>query len=119
VERPRILVVDQDPGLREALVDAIGAWGAIVEGVAHAAAATARLGAGFAVDVVVLDMQVPDGQLLLRVLDEDPGLACVRVLGTTTAPEHERPDRPVTLLHKPFDLYQLLGAVEQVCAVEI
>ncbi len=114
----RILVVDDDDGLREAVVVALRASGFATDAVASIAAARVRLGA-HSYDCVVLDRRLPDGE----------GLA---LLG-----EHRRGSMPPTLvltardavrdrvegfdlgaddyLVKPFAMAELIARVTMLC----
>jgi len=65
--RPRVLVVDDDPDLRELLADYLGASGFAVEAAGDGTQMRERLAAG-APDVLVLDLMLPgeDGLSLAR-----------------------------------------------------
>jgi DNA-binding response OmpR family regulator len=114
----RILVVDDDPGIRSMLADYLGLEGHAVDAAADAAELDARLAEAPAPDVFLLDVGLPgrDGFALARSLRErlDPAILMLTGRG-------ELVDRVVGLevgaddyLEKPVDLRELAARIEAV-----
>jgi len=103
----RVLVVDDDLGLREMISTALGMRGADVVAVGNAEAALAQQGP-FA--VVIVDLLLPDmrGDALLARLRQ-AGIVQTGILVTgTELPAHPATDgAPDVLLRKPFELEEL------------
>jgi CheY-like chemotaxis protein len=103
----RVLVVDDDLGLREMISTALGMRGADVVAVGSAEAALMQQGP-FA--VVIVDLLLPDmrGDALLARL-RHAGIAEIGILVTgTELPAHPATDgTPDVLLRKPFELEEL------------
>jgi two-component system response regulator MprA len=84
-ERPSVLVVEDDPGLRLALQHGLAAEGFTVDAVSDAASACART----APDVVLLDWGLPDGEsgttACRRLRDAHPRARLVMLTGRSDA----------------------------------
>ncbi|HWP35594.1 MAG TPA: response regulator [Thermodesulfobacteriota bacterium] len=114
---PRILVVDDDLGIRESLTVALEAEGFEVETRASAPAALARLGAG-GIDAVVLDERLP-GMTGCELLAELRRRGPVPPVVVVTA--YGDPDLWRTLgalgaracFEKPFRLEALIGTLRR------
>jgi two-component system, cell cycle sensor histidine kinase and response regulator CckA len=110
----RILVVDDDLGLREMISTALGMRGAEVVAVGNAEAALAQQGP-FAVAIV--DLLLPDmrGDALLARL-RDGGIAELGILvtGTELPPNLAPEGTPDVLLRKPFELEELFEGIAAV-----
>jgi two-component system response regulator HydG len=109
----RVLVVDDEPGMRETLVDILEAVGyevtAAVDGEGAIRAVRTR-----SVDVVVMDVQMPkvDGVSALEQLRPPPP----RIIMMTAYAVEERLRAAVVadafaILHKPFPVARLLSLV--------
>ncbi len=115
VERPRLLLVEDDPDLRELLVRGLHEHGFAVDGVEDAASALRRT--GLAYDAMVLDVGLPDadGRDLCQALRAAGVVAPVLFL---TA--HDRlPDRLATFaaggddhVGKPFHLAEVVARLQ-------
>jgi len=102
-EGPRVLVVEDDPGMGQYLGDGLHPLRARVVVVRDAEEALARLRAGELFDLLITDLNLPGigGEALIGEIDRDPGLRGLPVLVVTGATEEaECAGRPV--LHKPF-----------------
>ena len=123
VDRRAVLVVDDEPAVRELVVGVLSDEGyEVVEAVDGAEAIqaldTQRPPAGH-LSVVLLDMMLPrvDGAAVLRHLTERGD--SVPVVAMSASPQHlavaAASGAQVTLA-KPFDLAELLTVVERCCA---
>ena len=116
--RCSILVVEDDSGIRESLVECLAGEGYAVELAADGAEGLERLRARRP-DLVVLDLVMPimNGAELVEAVGRDAALRSVPILLMTAAmpaPGEQIP--PVAgYLAKPFELGELLDAVERLC----
>jgi len=116
VAAPRILVVEDDPSLREAMVEFLVGHGLTVAAVIDGPQANQRLAAE-RFDLVVLDLMLPgeDGlSICRRLASEGPPVLMVSAVGGTT-------DRIVGLecgaadyLPKPFEPRELLARIRAI-----
>jgi CheY-like chemotaxis protein len=118
----RVLVVEDNPDLRELLADALADSGYGVEQVSNGAEALARLETSLP-DVILLDLMLPvmDGAEFLRARQDRPFLARVPVMVLTAHPFHHRilDGLGATLVvRKPYNLDELLDAVALLCVGE-
>jgi CheY-like chemotaxis protein len=120
----RLLVVDDDPLVRDALVAQLEIEGCHVLAQPDAAAALAALKEGAAVDVLVTDLAMPglDGRALIGAARRlRPGLPCLLLTGQ---PEGEEDDTllscpgtgPSTVLRKPVSGARIAAALVGLCA---
>jgi two-component system response regulator HydG len=116
----RVLVVDDDAGLRYTLTEILGGAGHTVTTADSGAQALARLPEGF--DLVLTDLRMPkmDGiTLLRRVLAEAPGTRVIVL--TAHGSERHAVDAMKAgawdYLKKPFDLDELLAVVSRATEV--
>lgn len=113
----RILVVDDDPDIRQVLLDRMNSFGYVVETAIHGREALDALHRG-GFDGMLLDMRMPeiDGlEVLRRTRKSRPDLPVVMV---TAMSVKEQVAQAVTegacaYLLKPFDAAQLKQVVEQ------
>jgi len=114
VTRPqRVLVVDDEPGMRETLVDILEGVGYDVQAAGDGESALDALQRDD-VDIVVMDVQMPkrDGVSVLQQIDSPPPA----VIMMTAYALEERLRAAVdsnafAILHKPFPVRQLLTVV--------
>jgi CheY-like chemotaxis protein len=109
----RILVVEDDPDIRETLSEALGFEGYEVTAASNGREALDALRRGPRADVILLDLMMPvmSGWEFRRVQLDDPALAGIPVVVVSaSAPGNARPDR---LLPKPFDIDDLLAVVAE------
>jgi two-component system, cell cycle response regulator CpdR len=119
---PRILVVDDEPGLRRTLERALGAHDYEVVSVADPHSAYQMLGESD-FHLVLLDLrlpQMPGDTFLLAIVRRWPRLLG-RVILMSGEPWSQQPGGPVELvgcpvLHKPFSLDTLVRTVGEVLA---
>lgn len=112
--RHTVLVVDDEPGVRELYVDALVESGHRVDAVANGAEALERLRTGTVPCVVLTDVRMPgmDGWELSRALAGDSELSSVPVVVLTG-------DRMLSFTtparDKPFGVAELDALVERSC----
>jgi len=113
----RVLVVDDNEGMRENLAEALALEGYTVAVAADGQAALARLAEEPLPSVVLLDLMMPgmSGADLLSRIREDPRLHGVRVVLTTGASgARARAPGADAILMKPFGVRELLEALRKV-----
>jgi len=104
----RVLIVESDPRIREALAECVRSMGLVVDTAEDGIEAVAQLREGRPPAVVLLDMQLPmlNGNGVLHVMRGDPRMAAVPVIALTQS--DESPLLPVSdQLKKPFDLDEI------------
>lgn len=109
----RILVVDDNEGLRENLAEALEMEGYEVMVASDGAGALARLEQEPLPDVVLLDLVLPgmDGKEVLRRIRADARLSGVRVVMTTGLAAARTKNGADGVLMKPFGVRELLAAL--------
>jgi len=113
----RVLVVDDNEGMRENLAEALAIEGYAVAVAADGEAALARLAEEPLPRVVLLDLMMPgmSGADLLTRIRQDPRLHGVRVVLTTGASgARSRAPGADAFLMKPFGVRELLEALRKV-----
>lgn len=114
----RVLVVEDDPGIRRVLIDSLEDEGCEVRAAESGAAALALLGA-WAPDLILLDITLPemDGRAFRaaqRRLPPPASLAPVVIVTGTRDPATLVEElEAVAVLPKPFDLDELVALVEE------
>jgi two-component system phosphate regulon response regulator PhoB len=116
----RILVVEDDPGLRAVYAETLELSGYEVRRAADGAEALAILSSGWTPCVVFLDLRMPgvDGWELSRQMRERTGWSGIPVVVLAA---HYRIDREarevgaVAWLQKPFDLHRLEDVARSAC----
>ena len=105
--RPRVLVIEDDDGIRGMLAEELARQGYGVEGIDRIDLGAERL--ADPPDVILLDLMLPreDGWTFLRRRQDDPGLAAIPVLVVSAAPQHRLLEAKELgadgFLSKPFD----------------
>lgn len=117
-----MLIVEDNDDLRSLLKDVLDDAGFEVAAVDNGAEALEMAG-GWRPDAIVLDLMMPvmDGAAFLRARRQVPGLASVPVLVLTAHPYHYRVLDgldPTAVLRKPYDVDELIAAVQALCAGE-
>jgi CheY-like chemotaxis protein len=116
-----VMVVDDDPDIREVLSDCLEMEGYDVVEASNGAEALSSLRRGVRPDLIVLDLMMPvmDGWKLGEELKHDPALSSVPVLLTSAVNDLEKAAASIgarACLAKPFALTSFLAAVELFCA---
>jgi CheY-like chemotaxis protein len=106
---PRVLVVDDDPDIREAMADMLGTMGYAVATAVNGAAALLLVRAE-RFDLIVLDLMMPvmTGWEFREAQLRDPAIAGVPVI-VVSAARAPRPVAAAAFLPKPFDVDELLS----------
>ncbi len=113
VPRKRILVIEDDRDVREALADALRDAGVAVELAVDGIDGLARLRKGSPPALILLDLRLPRlcGEDFLREMHADPAYEHVPVITMTAGSDPSGSAEVVAHLHKPFDLDDLLQIV--------
>jgi DNA-binding response OmpR family regulator len=120
--RRRVLLVEDDPQIREFLIDALADEGFAVQ-VAPDGRSALGLLRTFSPHLILLDLRMPDMDgWTFRERQLAAGLAPDVPLLVLTA-VHALPERmdelgAAAVIQKPFDLEELLGAVERHCLAD-
>ena len=111
----RILIVDDEPGIRESLEEYFQDEGFDVITANDGAQALERLASSPLPDVMVLDLRMPnlDGNAVYQYMQTDPRLAAVPVIVSTSDPAAAPPG--ILIMKKPINLERLLLAVRKLC----
>ncbi len=112
-----ILVVEDDEGIRESVVECLECEGYAVVPAANGAEALAGLRAGARPDVVLVDLVMPvmNGAELIDEIRAEPSLRDVRVVLMTAATRVSGLPVADGYLEKPFQLEELLTTVARHC----
>lgn len=120
----RVLVIDDDSNLSEAILDALSGRGffasALRPTASSPAASVAGAAAAFLPDVVLLDIVMPvNTEKLVVALRAHPKLAQTVILGCSghSALADEISQHLDGFLHKPFDTAELVEAVEEAASL--
>jgi two-component system phosphate regulon response regulator PhoB len=115
-----VLVVEDDPGVREGLVDIIAGEGYAVDSCQDGKIALDRLSSADELpDVIVLDFLMPqmDGWMFLRERAKDPRLCKIPVLGMSASPhlvdQRGSPSGVDEFLRKPFKVEAVLSFIRK------
>lgn len=112
---PCVLVVEDDPDIRDAVVEAISDAGYEVVEAENGAEALASLRTHRPC-IMLLDLMMPvmDGWQLVDAMQADPALASVRFC-VVSATDRAAPSGHVAILRKPVKLQTLLSTVQAHC----
>ncbi|HEX9398776.1 MAG TPA: response regulator [Anaeromyxobacter sp.] len=110
----RILIIEDDADIREALADAMRDAGAEVVVAADGVDGLARLRDGARPVVILLDLRMPrlGGEEFLREMRADPRFEHIPVITMTAGSSVAEGTDIVARLHKPFDVDDLRQIVE-------
>jgi len=122
--RKRVLVVDDDPGIVEMLLDLLQADGRFEVKAARTGYDAGLLTQQFNPDVMILDYMLPDinGNVVLQAVRKNPELAHIKVILVSGV---VNPDEVQALLKagandfikKPFDIHHLIGRIADLVGV--
>ena len=112
-----VLVVDDDPDIRESLCDLIGDQGYRVLAAANGKEALAILRGGERVCVILLDLMMPvmDGWAFRQEQQTDEALAQIPVVVITASGKTNGAFAKVLVLRKPLRFDTVIGAVQERC----
>src|SRR5206468_11942375 len=113
----RILLVEDDPEIRDTLGDLLREEGAAVAPAAHGRDALAQLRGAAPPDVILLDLMMPvmDGWEFRVEQRADPVLACIPVIAMSA--DHSAKARAIAAeayVRKPIDLDELMRRIRNV-----
>ena len=114
-----VLIVDDDPEIREALTDALEGRGYAVAVASHGREALDLVRSPPAPCLIVLDLMMPnmDGYEFISEQKRDPKIADIPVV-IITAGQHPKGTKvveAVDVLHKPFARERLMKVVQEYC----
>src|SRR5678816_1222231 len=114
----RLAVIDDDADLRKALCWMLRLDGFDVSDFSDAREAIGQIEAGLPVDVILLDLMMPDmnGWEFCKYRSSSPALQKVPVIVVTARRSVEPPDGVSEILLKPFDPEDLHGAIARALA---
>lgn len=109
----RILIIEDEADVREALGDAMRDAGLAVDVAVDGIEGLERLRAGDVPSLILLDLRLPRlcGEEFLRALRDDEEFAHIPVITMTAGADPAEDGDVVAHLHKPFDLDDLLQIV--------
>jgi CheY-like chemotaxis protein len=119
--RARILVVDDDVGIRQAIAELLAEEGFEVSCAANGAEALGMLEASSVPSLILLDLTMPvmDGWTFRNAQRRDPRLARIPTIVLTAIhggdPRVFEPLAADAFLPKPFDLDRLMATVHRLC----
>ena len=116
----RVLIVEDDQDLREALEVIVTSDGYAVRSAHEGREALGILASGYKPAVILVDLLMPvmDGWQLCEELSLDPDLGSIPVILMSASGGPMLPPRPkslVRLFRKPFTFLQLLQSIEKGC----
>jgi CheY-like chemotaxis protein len=113
----RVLIIDDDPLMRETLAEALEDMGVTAEGAADGLDGLARLRQGPRPCAVLLDLRMPrlDGAGFLREVRADPVLTDLPVITMSGLDDETVPGDTAASLRKPFDLDELARILASLC----
>lgn len=112
-----VLLVDDDEDLRDSIADFLRISGYFVSTAEDGRAALDAIANQRRPCVVLLDLVMPvmDGWKFLAVMQGDPALATIPIVIASAHAATHAPAGTAGVIHKPFDLTELLAVVEQHC----
>jgi DNA-binding NtrC family response regulator len=116
----RVLLIDDDPMVRQTLADTLADEGIEVDGLANAEDALVLLGAGQVPDVLVADIDLGAGLSGLDLAgiarERHPAVEVVLISGASPGPGQPAPGRHERFLRKPFAPAALAEAIRAAAA---
>jgi two-component system, chemotaxis family, chemotaxis protein CheY len=117
--RPCVLVVEDEPDLRDSLAEALGDSGVDVAVAGDGLEALELLRAGLVPSVILADLNMPrlDGAAFVEAIREEPRWSDLPVITMTGGVDE--PVTPVSAhLEKPFDFADLLAIIVSLCEAD-
>jgi CheY-like chemotaxis protein len=110
-----ILVVDDDPDIREGLQDFLEDEGFLVTTAAHGREALAILRGGQLPSLILLDLMMPvmNGQEFKAALRDEPVACALPVIAMTAGDPRTAPSDVACVMRKPVRLSDLLAAIRR------
>jgi CheY-like chemotaxis protein len=112
-----VLVVEDDPDLRQMLAELLTAEGFVAEVAENGQAALDALSGGLRPRVILLDLMMPvmDGFEFRIVQRSQPAIASIPIVVLTAAAERAQPLQAVATLRKPIDFAKLIATLRACC----
>jgi CheY-like chemotaxis protein len=115
-----VLVVEDEPDIREVMVAILESEGYVTRAATHGAEALAHLRSGLTPCLILLDLMMPvmDGWTFCQERDKDPSLAAIPVIIVSAVARKDPKNsslRAVDHLPKPLDVGSLLSVVQRYC----
>lgn len=123
-ERPRILIIDDDPGIVSLLSDILrrGRRAPKIDAAFDGYEGILKVGS-FRPDLLLLDLRMPglDGFEVCRRIKADPAARATKILAITAYPENQARERALqagadAFLTKPFEIAELKARVRELLA---
>ena len=119
-DRLYILVVEDDPSIREVIREVLGVTHHTVRMAKHGRDALDIISHGAKPDLILLDLMMPviDGWQLIEILSEDSKLSKIPVvvMSAVASSDHMKAHpNAVGMISKPLEIDSLLDVVEQFC----
>jgi CheY-like chemotaxis protein len=118
VDRPSILVIEDDPGIRDTVSECLAFEGYSVAQASNGAEGLEYLHGAPTPELIVLDLVMPvmNGTEFIERMRSEPALASIPVvLMTAAGPSPTAIMQAEDHLYKPFDLSTLLDVVARFC----
>jgi len=119
-QRHPVLVIEDEPDIRDVMVEILESAGYAVSAASHGAEALAYLKAGSRPCIILLDLMMPvlDGWTFSQEKQRDPELATIPVVVVSAVARQDPRNanmNAVEHLAKPLNIGKLLAAVEHYC----
>ena len=121
---PKILIVDDEPNIRDLLTTSLRFAGFAVRAVGNGAQAISAV-LEEEPDLIILDVMLPDinGQAVCELIRKDPTMADIKIICISGMVEEERIDElraagADDFLHKPLDIDELIRRVSRLLDIE-
>ncbi len=112
-----ILVVEDEPSIRETLQQILELDGYLVISAAHGKEALEKLQNGSRPNLILLDLMMPvmNGWEFMDHLKLDPALSKIPIVILSAAGSNQNKGHAVAVLRKPTDIDLLIQTIEQNC----
>lgn len=108
----RVLVVEDDASIREALCDVLRLAGHEADGAEHGKAGLEAIAKNGVPDVILLDLRMPVMNGLEFLREITPKKLSARIIVLTANPQDLPPGTNLPMLAKPYDVERLLRVID-------